>query len=316
MEQRTPEEELEYRRYLRKRIRMRKRRRQVMIARTIVAVVALVLVFLIFYGIGKLTGPLTGSRSKSEPTAEPTATPFAVDVPEGYEEVYDKLYAMRDEYPEIDDILLNLKQYPEDLLNLLVHNTETLEFVSDYLMHVDDEEANGSITKEELGQMVPPLFQQWDKRWGYVKYGSNILAINGCGPTCMSMVYTGLTQSTDMDPAAVADFCMENDYYTEDAGTSWSLMLSGAQKLGLNAEKISLGQQAITDRLTNGCLIICSMKPGDFTDTGHFIVVRGITGEGRLLINDPNSISRSKKEWEFDTVLDQIKAAWAYSYTR
>ena len=64
LEKRTPEEEMEYRRYLRKRIRMRKRRRQVMIARTIVAVVGLVFVFLIFYGIGKLTDPLFAGKSR------------------------------------------------------------------------------------------------------------------------------------------------------------------------------------------------------------------------------------------------------------
>lgn len=65
LENRTPEEELEYRRYLRRRIRMRKRRRQVMIARAVVALAALVLVFFIFYGIGKLTGPITGSDEKT-----------------------------------------------------------------------------------------------------------------------------------------------------------------------------------------------------------------------------------------------------------
>lgn len=315
MENRTPEEELEYRRYLRKRIRMRKRRRQVMIARTIVAVVGLVVVFFIFYGIGKLTGPLHGdSDQKVEATKKPKATPFVVDVPEGYEEVYDKLYDMREEYPEIDDILINMGRYPLELLTLLSNNTETLSFVSDYQMHVDDEEANGGITGEELNGTIP-LFQQWDKRWGYVKYGSNIIAINGCGPTCMSMVYTGLTGNTENDPAAVADFCIENNYYTEESGTSWALMLDGAKKLGLNAEKISIGPEAIREKLTSGQPVICSMKPGDFTDTGHFIVLRGITEDGKLLLNDPNNISRSQKEWDMDTVLKQIKSAWAYSYT-
>lgn len=314
MANRTPEEELEYRRYLRKRIRMRKRRRQVMIARTIVALVGIVLVFLIFYGIGKLTGPITGkSGSKAEVTEEPKVTPFVVDVPEGYEEVYDALYDMREEYPEIEDILINMEQYPLELLTLLSNNMETLSFVSDYLMHVDDEEAAGSITAEELNGTIP-LFQQWDKRWGYVKYGSNIIAINGCGPTCLSMVYTGLTGSVEKDPAAIADFCIENNYYTEDAGTSWSLMLEGAKKLGLNAEKISIGAETIKEKLTSGQPVICSMKPGDFTDTGHFIVLRAITEEGKLLINDPNNISRSEKEWDLDTVLGQVKSAWAYSY--
>ncbi len=315
LENRTPEEEMAYRRYLRKRIRMRKRRRQVMIARTIVALVGVILVFFIFYGIGKMTGPIKGdSGKKADATEEPKVTPLVVDVPNGYQGVYDKLYGMREENPEINDILINLGKYPVELLTLLSNNTETLSFVSDYLMHVDDEEKSGGITGEELTGSIP-LFQQWDKRWGYLKYGSNIIAINGCGPTCMSMVYTGLTGNTDKDPAVIADFCLENNYYTEDSGTAWSLMLNGAKKLGLDAEKISIGKESIKEKLDSGQPVICSMKPGDFTDTGHFIVLCGITEDGKLMLNDPNNISRSEKKWDMDTVLSQIKAAWSYSYT-
>ena len=124
-----------------------------------------------------------------------------------------------------------------------------------------------------------------------------------------------MTGNLDRSPAQMAEFCIDNDYYTDDSGTSWSFMLNGARKLGLNAERISIGKDAITEKLKSGGLVICSMKPGDFTTTGHFIVLRGVTEEGKLLINDPNSISRSEKEWEFDTVLKQVKAAWAYSYT-
>lgn len=313
MENRTPEEELEYRRYLRRRIRMRKRRRKVMIARAVVAVAGICFIFLIFYGIGKLTGPIGGGKKEAKATEKPVATPLVVDIPKGYEEVYRQLYDMRKDYQEVDDILINLGKYPIDLLTLLTKNTETLSFVSDYLMHVDDEKANGGIEEKELDGTVP-LFQQWDKRWGYVKYGSNILAINGCGPTCMSMVYTALTGKTDMNPAAVAEFCIENSYYTEDSGTSWTLMSDGAKKLGLNAEKISLSQEVIKEKIKTGQPVICSMKPGDFTETGHFIVLSSISEDEKLQVKDPNSISRSGKEWDFDTVFGQIKAAWAYSY--
>ena len=317
MENRIPEDELEYRRYLRRRIRMRKRRQKVMIARTILFLVGMVLVALLFYGIGKLSGPIGGKGSKAETTKEPkvTSTPLVVDVPEGYDEIYNKLYQKREEYLEMDDILINIGRYPMDLLTLLSGNIETLSFVKDYPMHSNDEEAVGAIQEEELKDITIPLFQQWDKRWGYVKYGSNIIAINGCGPTCMSMVYIGLTGDTDKNPAVIADFCIDNDYYTEDFGTSWSLMLQGAQRLGLNAEKISNEESKIRKKLENGQPVICSMKPGDFTTTGHFIVLRGITEEGKLLLNDPNNISRSQKEWDVDTVLKQIKAAWVYSYT-
>ena len=58
MENRTPEEEMEYRRYLRRRIRMRKRKRKVRIIKALLALAAIVIAFFVFYLIGWLTGPI------------------------------------------------------------------------------------------------------------------------------------------------------------------------------------------------------------------------------------------------------------------
>lgn len=311
MENRTPEEEMEYRRYLRRRIRMRKRKRKVRIIKALLALAAIVIAFFVFYLIGWLTGPIGGSKEGSKATQTPKSTVMQVDVPKGYESVYKKLVALEGEYSEISDILLNLDSYPKNLLELLAKNQETVSFVSDYLMHVDDETASGSITEEELKEDVP-LFQQWDKRWGYVHYGNDIIAIDGCGPTCMSMVYTGITQKTDKTPADIAEFCMNHDYYTQDTGTAWALMSSGAQKLGLSVSRVSLSESAVREALKNKKPVICSMGAGDFTDNGHFIVLKGISKDGKLQVNDPNSIARSEKEWDFEVVLKQAKAAWAY----
>lgn len=55
------------------------------------------------------------------------------------------------------------------------------------------------------------------------------------------------------------------------------------------------------------------MKPGDFTTTGHFIVLTGLTDDGKLMINDPNSITRSEKRWDIDTIVGQAKSAWTYT---
>jgi len=55
------------------------------------------------------------------------------------------------------------------------------------------------------------------------------------------------------------------------------------------------------------------MGPGDFTSTGHFIVLAGIDEHGRLEIRDPNSPERTAKTWDFDTVLRQCRNLWAYS---
>ena len=44
----------------------------------------------------------------------------------------------------------------------------------------------------------------------------------------------------------------------------------------------------------------------------HFIVLTEINGN-KLRVNDPNSIRRSETDWDFDRVLEQVKAAWSYS---
>jgi len=309
VEERTPEEELEYRRYLRRRIRQRKRRRQVMIARSIVGAVGVLLVFLVCFGIGKL---FFGGGDESR-NVKPSATPFVVDVPKGYDDVYQKLYGQRGDFPRLDDILLSMERYPKDVLEMLANNMETIDFVSDYLKHAGDTEAGGGITAEELQQEGIPLFQQWDKRWGYVTYGDNIIAINGCGPTCLSMVYTGLTGKGNYSPADMAGFCIENNYFSQESGTDWSLMLKGARKLGLESQRVEVSESSVRKKLKGGQPVIASMEPGDFTTTGHFIVLTGLTEEGKVVVNDPNSIANSRKEWELDTVIKQAKAAWSYT---
>ena len=66
----------------------------------------------------------------------------------------------------------------------------------------------------------------------------------------------------------------------------------------------------MTNALDSGKVIICSMKPGDFTQEGHFIVIRGY--ENNLFyVNDPNSAARSEVGWEYIRLRSQISNMWA-----
>lgn len=199
--------------------------------------------------------------------------------------------------------------YPEALLEALEKNPELEEFVRDYPKA--EKAPQGGITKKELSGGVP-LLLQYDKRWGYVPYGDDNIALSGCAPTCLSMVITGLTGKDDSPPDVVADFCMENGYYQQGVGTMWSLMTEGCQQFGLQGEEIALDENVIASRLEAGEPVICSMRPGDFTTSGHFIVLTGIE-EGRLSVKDPFSRERSSRLWEYETLKYQIKNLWAFT---
>lgn len=209
---------------------------------------------------------------------------------------------------KVRTVLDNADQYPEDLLELLANNEETADFVLDYPQKKDQAPA------ESIGDLTGgiPLLFQWDERWGYAVYGDNMIAINGCGPTALAMAAAGLTGDTGITPVRVAQYAAEQGYYEGDAGTSWALMTEGAAAFGVIGQEIGLSRDEVFAELESGHPIICSMRPGDFTSTGHFIVLVG-TENGKIRVNDPNSRARSEALWEYDRLESQINNLWAYT---
>lgn len=197
----------------------------------------------------------------------------------------------------------------DTLRELLENNPETADFIKNYPSMKDNPPAEdiGEVTKG-----VIPHLLQWDERWGYQIYGDNMIAVNGCGPTAISMVAAGLTGDGTITPCKVAKFAEEQGYYTGESGTSWSLMTDGAQQWGIRGEELGLSREEIFSALENGQPVICSMRPGDFTTTGHFIVLAGVE-DGKIRVNDPNSVKRSEELWDYETLEYQINNLWAYT---
>ena len=62
-----------------------------------------------------------------------------------------------------------------------------------------------------------------------------------------------------------------------------------AREYGITVNQFpSADLRQMEETVDNGGLIICAVGPGDFTDEGHFIVIRGIS-DGMLTINDPSA---------------------------
>ena len=205
---------------------------------------------------------------------------------------------------------LREKGYPESLITLVERNPETKDFVLDYPKYKGLQEIDLSkeVTKGEI-----PHFLQWDERWGYETYGSDFLALTGCGPTCLSMVVCGLTGGTQWNPYEVAKMAEENGYYVDGFGSSWDLMSSGAESLGLTVSNVIFDEEHIRATLEAGQPIICIMGPGDFTDAGHFLVLTGVDKNGDIILRDPNSLERTKQHWDLQKLMNQMKNLWSYS---
>ena len=199
-------------------------------------------------------------------------------------------------------------QYPRSLVALLERNPETEDFVLNYPLR---EEQTVDLSSYDRKAGVP-LFLQWDPMWGYETYGSDFLAVTGCGPSCLAMAGYYLTGSQNMNPAEIAVFAENNGYYASGYGSSWTLISEGSARLGLNATELPLVKKKITDALDAGHPVILALGKGDFTTTGHYIVLTGMQ-EGMFTVNDPNSRERSGQLWSYEQLESQIRNIWEIS---
>ncbi len=202
---------------------------------------------------------------------------------------------------------LTLEDWPEELVELGEKNPEAEDFVRNYPLNKDKPQVI-DLSGELDGGGVPLLFQ-WDQRWGYAPYSGGLLGVTGCGPLCLSMVSLYLLQDASYTPQYMAQFSTENGYSVEGNGSAWTLFSEGGPKLGLDVVELPLDEERIIRNLEAGNPIVCVMGPGDFTTTGHYIVMSGYE-EGKIRVNDPNSKSRSETLWPYAQIQDQIRNLW------
>ena len=206
--------------------------------------------------------------------------------------------------------ILEDDSYPEKLKEMAQKNSETIDFVYNY-PQLKDEVCNIDLTEESQSDQVP-LLMQWDERWGYITYNGGMMGYGGCGPTTLSMVVLYLTRDASATPAAVAAYAESAGYCVPGSGSTWSLIKEGCEHYGLHASEVAMVENRIRDKLDEGCPVVVNVGPGDFTDSGHYIVIVGYDDQG-FIINDPNSRTNSEKRWTFDQLNGQVRNLWAMS---
>lgn len=144
------------------------------------------------------------------------------------------------------------------------------------IVTVDDEE-NKIINKV-------PLFNQND--YPTIPYSAGSIATSGCGITCMAMVGSYLLDENIL-PADLAK-------YTRTATNNVDRMLNASNGLGLPTPTYTHTWEKVRAALENGQVVISLQGPGLFTDGGHFIVLTGLTKDGKITVNDPNGYNWKK----------------------
>lgn len=227
------------------------------------------------------------------------------------EELLNKLSGEAKKYndKDIQSIVDNANVIPSYLIQLAVMHPESIPYVAGY----PTRKLNAPINIESYytpGKI--PLFEQWDKQWGYDTYGNGPIAMDGCGPTSVAMVIVGLTGNLNVNPRVVAQYGENHGGYVYNQGSSALLMTSVAEHFGVKAKEIN--ESEVKASLRAGHPVIVSLGPGEFTLTGHIIVLSGITKDGRIIMNNPDSIKDSESTWSLQDINNSARAY--YSYTK
>ena len=178
----------------------------------------------------------------------------------------------RGEIPE-ERVMLSVEAVPED-------GEETIPDIPE---ETEAEEILPEQTQPEEETMPLrngfPLFLQTD--YPEVRYGSGMMPTSGCGITCIAMVATYLTGHT---------------YYPDElAGYFGGHMGSNIDRLEYASDMLQLPWQRAENwhkalaALEEGKIAIVLMNSrSPFTQGQHFIVLTGLTEDGKVLVNDPS----------------------------
>ena len=165
----------------------------------------------------------------------------------------------------------------------------------------------------DAGGMSIPLFYQGDSRWYKIPFGGGNMASSACGPTCFAMVITYLTGNALYPDDVVAKIGKK---YSRPEGLDWSMFGEVAPEYGCTAKNCgAVNVQGIVKALKeNKPVIVTTSGYGttrEFTKKGHFIVLRGLTEDGKILVNDPNDGETKKhyaKAYDPDFIVNECKA--------
>lgn len=168
----------------------------------------------------------------------------------------------------------------------------------------------------------PVYYMQIDSRWKNKPYRvageDTTIGDSGCGPACAAMLIETLTGKT-FTPVDACEWAMKKGYKALGQGTYYSYFVPQFAAHGIKCERLNInnlygkGNDSLHDKafkmLKEGYYIIACMGKGNWTSSGHYIVVWW--QDGKVRINDPNSTKDTRINGDIQTFRSQVKYYWA-----
>lgn len=147
----------------------------------------------------------------------------------------------------------------------------------------------------------------------------------GCGPTSSAMLIQTLRPDTTVTPITTADWSKAHGYKIKNQGTSYAYFTPQFKQYGIECKQLNSdsvyhntkssvhdnAKKALKDG--NHFLIAC-MGPGNWTSSGHYIVIYKIDDNNNVYINDPASTSSSRTKSTWSKFSNEVKYYWKIKY--
>lgn len=165
----------------------------------------------------------------------------------------------------------------------------------------------GTVVHAAGGMDIPVLYQyNYKKTVCTINGKSKSVSTSGCGTTSASMVIAYLTGNTAQTPYTLFKWAYDHGYYSGD-GLGHDAVSRLCSNYGVRCTWVANTEKNILSALQSGYPVIAHMGSGIFTKGGHYIVLRGVTADGKILVNDPNSSKRTQMAFPLSTIINQAR---------
>ena len=168
----------------------------------------------------------------------------------------------------------------------------------------------------------PVSYLQTDPKWDACDYSAKgeqtTIGASGCGPTAMAMVLATWADPS-VTPKTECAWALAHGFKAPHQGTYYGYFEEAGRRYGLNTYRLnytnlygnatSAYHAQARDALDRGALVIACMGKGNWTRSGHYVLVWKIVGNV-VYINDPASTKPVRTRGAYSLFKQQVKYYW------